>query len=126
MASKKPTCPGAARRAKTDDLVILVRSPKAAERVLKSVSRCITGKLKLKVNELNAWIIRRLKACLWSQWKLPRTKVTNLKKLGIKHKEACKLGNTRKGRWRVSKHQQMNYAMPKKMFTQKRGLVLLG
>lgn len=191
-----------------DDLVILVRSPRAGERVKESISRYITGKLKLKVNEqksgvtrpwetkflgfrvskifgktltvihskaeksfkdkvrqitrfnrgvslkrvieelnryivgwkgyfklgirgkfihdLNAWIIRRLKAYLWSQWKLPRTKVTNLRKLGIGHKEACRLGNTRKDKWRVSKHQQMNYAMPAKLFTQKRGLILLG
>ncbi len=79
-----------------------------------------------RIHELNAWIIRRLKAYLWNQWKLPRTKVTNLKKLGIEHKEACKLGNTRKVKWRASKHQQMNYAMPAKLFTQKRGLVLLG
>lgn len=191
-----------------DDLVILVRSPKAAERVIVSVSRYITGKLKLTVNEkksgvtrpwetkflgffvakmfgktlivihskaeksfkdkirqitrfncgkslnrviqelnryiigwkgyfskglrgerihkLNAWIIRRLKAYLWCQWKFPKAKVTNLKKLGIEHDEAVKLGNTRKGHWRVSKYRHINYAMPKKMFTQKKGLVLLG
>ena len=188
--------------------MILVRSPKAAERVLASVSRYITGKLKLKVNEqksgvtlpwetkflgffvakmygrtlivihskaekkfkdkireitrfhrgaslnrvikelnryiigwkgyfskglrgvrihkLNVWIIRRLKAYLWCQWKFPKAKVTNLKKLGIEHDEAVKLGNTRKAHWRVSKYRHINYAMPKKMFTQKKGLVLLG
>lgn len=76
--------------------------------------------------KLHKWIIRRLKAFLWEQWKLPRTKVRNLKKLGLSHQEAVKLGNTRKGGWRTSKHFRLNFALPQKLFTHKWGLVLLG
>jgi len=103
-------------------------------RVIKELNRYIVGWKGYfskgirgeRIHKLNAWIIRRLKAYLWCQWKYPRTKVTNLKKLGIEHSEAAKLGNTRKGYWRASKHQQINYAMPKKLFTRRKGLVLLG
>ena len=107
---------------------------KSLNRVIQELNRYIVGWKGYfskglrgeRIHKLNAWIIRRLKALLWCQWKLPRTKVANLKKLGIEHEEAVKLGNTRKARWRVSKYRHLNYAMPLKLFTQKRGLVLLG
>ena len=41
-----------------DDIVILVRSQKAGERVLSSVTRFITHKLKLKVNEAKSFVAR--------------------------------------------------------------------
>lgn len=83
------------------------------------------GLSKKLIKELNSWIVRRLRAFLWKQWKLPRTKVRNLKKLGINHADAVMLGNTRKGAWRVSKYRSMNYALPAKWFRQQRGLIPL-
>lgn len=83
------------------------------------------GLSKKLIKELNRWIIRRLKAFLWKQWKLPRTKVRNLKRLGLSHDSAIKLGNTRKGPWRVSDYQSMNYALPAKWFVQHYGLIRL-
>jgi len=53
------------------------------------------GVSKTRGNAINAWILRRLRAYIWEQWKLPRTKVTNLKKLGLWHESAKNLGNTR-------------------------------
>lgn len=190
-----------------DDIVILVRSQMAGERVLSSITRFITRKLKLKVNEakssvarpwevkflgfkvtrmygktravthtksvarfkdrvreitrrirrvplhvvirelnqyirgwipyynrglsqalkreLNRWIIRRLKAYLLKQWRKPKTKIRNLVRLGLERKEAVKLGNTRKGIWRLSGHFKLNFAMPQKYFTQTYGLQVL-
>lgn len=190
-----------------DDIVILVRSRKAGERVLASISRYITGKLKLKVNaeksqvarpwevkflgykvtriygatravthpktiarfqdrvreltgrkwrvalpvviadlsqfirgwlpcygrgvsqalkrELNRWIIRRLKAWLLKQWRKPKTKIQNLIRLGLDREEAVKLGNTRRGLWRLSGHFQLNFAMPERLFTRRYGLIVL-
>jgi len=190
-----------------DDIVILVRSQMAGERVLSSITRFITGKLKLKVNEeksfvarpwevkflgfkvcrmygrtravihaksvarfkdrvreitrrirrvplhvvirelnqyirgwmpyykrglsqalkrkLNRWIIRRLKAYMLKQWRKPKTKIQNLVRLGLERKEAVKLGNTRKGIWRLSGHFKLNFAMPQKYFTQTHGLQVL-
>ena len=46
-------------------------------------------------------------------------------KLGIDHDNAVKLGNTRKGPWRVSRYETMNYALPAKWFVKHYGLILL-
>jgi len=190
-----------------DDIVICVRSQLAGERVLRSITRFITRKLKLKVNAekskvarpwevkflgfkvtqmygktlavihaksvarfkdrvreitrrirrvhirvvirelnqyikgwmpyykrgisqalkraLNRWMIRRLKAYLLKQWRKPKTKIQNLVRLGLERKEAVKLGNTRKGIWRLSGHFKLNFAMPQKYFTQTHGLQVL-
>lgn len=191
-----------------DDCVIYVRSPKAAERVMRTVTRLITSRLKLVVNEqksevsrpwhgkflgfritrlfgatrigihekslgrfrdrvremtarkrgrspahvvnelneflrgwagyyglglsrtlakeLNHWIRRRLRAYVWTQWKLPRTRVRNLKARGVYHKWAMMVGNTRKGSWRLSRNGTLCAALPDEYFTRKLGLVLLG
>jgi len=191
-----------------DDVAIYVRTPKAAERVQRSVSRFITGRLKLVVNEeksavnrpwvskylgfritrymgktrigihgkslgrfrkrvreitarergrslaaviselngllrgwagyfrsgLNAtlartldhWIRRRLRAYVWKQWKLPRTRVRNLMQRGAARKWAVMVGNTRKGAWRLSKNGTVCAALPDDWFTRSAGVLLLG
>jgi len=191
-----------------DDVAIYVRTPKAAERVKRSVSRFITGKLKLVVNEeksevsrpwlskylgfritrymgktrtgihekslrrfckrvrdltararglsltaiigelnsllrgwagyfqpglsatlaksLDHWIRRRLRAYVWSQWKLPRTRVRNLMAHGIAHHWAVMVGNTRKGAWHLSKNGTVCSALPDDWFTRSAGVILLG
>ena len=191
-----------------DDCMIYVRSRKAGERVMQSVSRFLVGRLKLAVNEakssvsrpwtvkylgfritrifgatrigvhekslrrfrekvrtmtarnrgrslqgligelntyirgwwgyfhlgnslnltrpLNDWILRRLRAYVWSQWRLPRTKVRELLARGVHPNWARALGNTRKGPWRISKQSPVMAALPERYFTQKFGLVLLG
>lgn len=35
------------------------------------------------LKKLDSWIRRRLRMCLWKQWKLPRTRVRKLKSLGV-------------------------------------------
>lgn len=190
-----------------DDFVIYVRSKKAAQRVMQSVTRFIERRLKLKVNRekstishpwwrpylgfsftsrrddpririhsksirrfkqrvheltgrscglsmeqviarlntytigwwnyflhaeraagfrsINYWIIRRLRAILWKQWKNPRTRVKELKKRGIYHRHAVLTGNSRKGPWRMSKVKWVVIALPNAYFTS-RGLFLPG
>ena len=39
---------------------------------------------------------------IWKQWKKPRTRVTNLKKLGIPEWWAYRNGNTRKEYWVIA------------------------
>ena len=58
---------------------------------------------KNKIQNIEGWIRRRLRACIWKQWKLPRTRYKNLVKLGINKYEAYQYANTRKGYWRISK-----------------------
>ena len=185
-----------------DDFMIYCKSRKAAERVEKSITRFITVRLKLKVNEeksavsrpwlrkflgltfismcgqtkirihqksierfkarireltsrnggkslyqiieslnqylrgwwnyyrltearhifksLNGWIIRRLRCIVWKQWKNPRTKVRNLKKLGIGHKHAVSCGNARKKHWRMSRVKWVIIALPNRYFYDRR------
>ncbi len=191
-----------------DDCVIYVKSKRAGDRVMQSVSRFITRKLKLKVNEakssvtqpgytkylgfgftisktnpririhskslkrfrervqeitvrtrgrsiaqvirelneyirgwwgyfshceartclreLNAWVIRRLRAYIWKQWKLPRTKVRAMINAGVSEYWAVKVGTTRKGPWRLSRNTTVAQALPVVYFTRKLGLVLPG
>lgn len=54
-------------------------------------------------SDLEKWIRRRLRACLWVSWKKVKTKRKNLIKLGMSAKSASRLASTRKGAWRISK-----------------------
>ncbi len=51
---------------------------------------------------LDKWMRRRLRMCLWKQWKRIRTRLINLIKLGTKESKAWEYANTRKGYWRTS------------------------
>lgn len=51
---------------------------------------------------LDMWTRRRLRACLWSQWKQIKTKHENLIKLGVSKTKAWEWANTRKKYWRVA------------------------
>ena len=190
-----------------DDVAVYVRTPEAAERVMSSLVRFITGRLKLSVNEekssagrpwhskylgfritrligktracihpdsvkrlrrkvceltardrgrslgavvfelnsllrgwaeyfrpglretlakeLDHWIRRRLRAYLWTLWKLPRTKVRNLEERGVAHRWAVAVGNTRKGAWRLSKNGTVCAALPDDWFTRSAGVLPL-
>jgi RNA-directed DNA polymerase len=55
-----------------------------------------------KLRELDQWIRRRLRACIWKQWKKISTKQRNLVSLGINKYKAWEYANTRKGYWRIS------------------------
>ncbi|WP_457553679.1 group II intron maturase-specific domain-containing protein [Desulfobacula sp.] len=65
---------------------------------------------------LNGWIIRRLRCVLWKQWKNPRTKIRNLLKRGISHKQAVFCGCARKKHWRMSRVKWVIVALPNKYF----------
>lgn len=60
------------------------------------------AKAKSKIIELEQWIRRRLRACIWKQWKKIRTKYMNLKRLGVATYKAWEYANTRKGYWRIA------------------------
>ena len=59
--------------------------------------------IKTKVSKLEKWIRRRLRACIWKQWKKAKTRYTNLRKLGIEKQKAYEYSQTRIGYWRISK-----------------------
>lgn len=64
--------------------------------------------------ELDKWIRRRLRACIWKQWKKTSTKQRNLVKLGIDKYKAWQYANTRKGYWRISKSPILNNSLNNK------------
>lgn len=51
----------------------------------------------------NEWLRRRMRMYIWKQWKKPRTKVQNLRRLGIPEWQAYQWGNTRLGYWRIAR-----------------------
>ena len=191
-----------------DDFIIFIRSKRAAVRVMEGISRFITRKLKLKVNQekskithpwwmcflgfsftskrgdtririhsksikrlkervreltdrncgrsihqiifqlnqylrgwwnyyritqgismfrsINGWIMRRLRAIYWKQWKNPRTRIRELRKRGIFHHQAVTTGNARKGPWRMSRVKWIIIALKNAYFQRNLGLFLPG
>jgi len=46
---------------------------------------------------MDSTLKRRLRMCIWKQWKRVRTRYSNLRTLGMNHTDAIKYANTRKG-----------------------------
>jgi len=53
--------------------------------------------------EIDKWYRRRLRMVIWKQWKLIKTRIHNLIKLGLNCFQAYMFANTRKGYWRTAK-----------------------
>lgn len=64
--------------------------------------------MKNKLKELDRWIRRRLRACIWKTWKKPKTRFRNLIKLKVSEGKAWEYANTRKGYWRISNSPILN------------------
>lgn len=90
---------------------ILSRSNgKSTEQRIKALTYKIVGwinyfgiaDMKTIAKILDEWIRRRLRMCIWKQWRKIRTRFRNLIKLGIGKSKAWEFANTRKGYWRIS------------------------
>ncbi|MGB0089191.1 MAG: group II intron maturase-specific domain-containing protein, partial [Planifilum fulgidum] len=68
------------------------------------------------LKQLDEWIRRRLRACLWTQWKRVRTRIRELRALGLPESAVFMIANTRKGPWRASLI--LNNALDKAYWTQ--------
>ena len=55
-----------------------------------------------KLEELDGWIRRRLRMCLWKQWKKVKTRYRELRNLKLPEWVVHELANARKGYWRMS------------------------
>lgn len=58
--------------------------------------------MKQHCQQLNEWMRRRLRMCIWKQWKKIKCRHDNLVKLGIENFKAWEYANTRKGYWHTS------------------------
>ena len=58
--------------------------------------------MKGRLRDLDSWVRRRIRACIWKTWKRVRSRFIFLKKLGISPGKAWQFANTRKSYWKVS------------------------
>lgn len=61
--------------------------------------------------ELDKWVRRRIRSCYWKQWRGPRTRIANLRKLGIRDDEAVTHGCSSKGPWTMSSSRAVHEAL---------------
>lgn len=54
------------------------------------------------MKQWNEWLRRRIRMYIWKQWKKPKTRIANLKKLGMPEWQVYRNGNTRKGYWAIA------------------------
>ena len=64
------------------------------------------------------WLRRRFRMYIWKQWKLPRTRVKNLMKLGLPEWRACEVAFSRKSYWRSAAHASVQMAISSKRLAQ--------
>jgi len=63
------------------------------------------------IPELDEWLRRRVRMCYWKQWRLTRTKVSHLLKLGVGKRTAILTGISSKSYWRLSRSQATQVGM---------------
>lgn len=65
---------------------------------------------KKHLQRLDQWIRRRLRMCLWKQWKRVRTRIRELRALGVPEWACFTMANSRRGAWEMSRN--TNNALP--------------
>jgi RNA-directed DNA polymerase len=60
--------------------------------------------------KLDQWIRRRLRMCLWKQWKRVRTRIRELRALRVPEWACFVMANSRRGAWEMSRN--INNALP--------------
>ena len=58
--------------------------------------------MKKNIEVLNGWLYRRIRMCIWKQWKLPKTRKRKLIGLGMPEWVACEGARSRKAYWRMA------------------------
>lgn len=58
--------------------------------------------MKRLLMDIDEWLRRRIRMCIWKSWKIPKCRTANLIRCGIPKGNAYEWGNTRLGYWRVS------------------------
>jgi hypothetical protein len=69
------------------------------------------AEMKNEIQDWNEWLRRRIRVYIWKQWKLPKTRVKNLMRLGMTEWKAYRNGNTRKGYWAVAGSGILHYTI---------------
>ena len=61
--------------------------------------------------EWDGWLRRRFRMYIWKQWKLPKTRMKNMIKLGIVEWRAAEVAYSRKAYWRSARHATVQKAI---------------
>ncbi len=69
--------------------------------------------MKNNIEALNGWLYRRIRMCIWKQWKQPRTRMRKLIGLGVDSHYAATIANDRKGYWFNAGNKAVNWALSK-------------
>ena len=69
--------------------------------------------MKKNIESLNGWLYRRIRMCIWKQWKLPRTRMRKLIGLGVDNHYAATIAYDRKGYWFNAGNKAVNWALSK-------------
>ena len=69
--------------------------------------------MKNNIESLNGWLYRRIRMCIWKQWKLPRTRMRKLVGLGVDSHYAATIAYDRKGYWFNAGNKAVNWALSK-------------
>jgi len=96
---------------KIRELTNRTRSISLEERITK-LNRYIMGWIgyfrlasaKSHCENLDQWIRRRLRMCLWKQWKRVRTRIRELRALGVPEWACYVMANSRRGAWEMSRN----------------------
>jgi len=100
---------GVSNKVKVDKLNLLIRG---------WVNYFRIGSMKTICKEVDRTIRFRLRMCIWKHWKLPRTRMLNLMKLGINKNWAKCTAYSRKSYARICSGGALNVAITKKRLTQ--------
>ena len=90
-------------------------------KAMKRIEVCMRGWLnyysiadmKNNIRALNGWLYRRIRMCIWKQWKLPRTRMRKLIGLGVDSHYAATIAYDRKGYWFNAGNKAVNWALSK-------------
>ena len=69
--------------------------------------------MRKNIEVLNGWLYRRIRMCIWKQWKLPKTRKRKLIGLGMPEWVACEGAYSRKSYWRMAGSGILNRALTK-------------
>ncbi|WP_052269976.1 MULTISPECIES: group II intron maturase-specific domain-containing protein [unclassified Streptomyces] len=62
--------------------------------------------------DLEEWFRRRMRQIRWKEWKIPRARRANLRRLGITESLSHQWGNSSKGYWRIAGSAVLQRALP--------------
>lgn len=69
--------------------------------------------MKNNIESMNGWLYRRIRMCIWKQWKLPKTRKRKLLGLGLPEWAACEGAYSRKAYWRMANSGVVKRALTK-------------